>query len=682
MGSWVKRRDGWNHGIPNFAGLYTYFEELQESGGMLEKRKHALWARASAEAAKIVDRLEMPKNIEKANQFLSLVAESERAKEMNMIRTFCKQTGQKFPILEKYLDNPSLVTNNMDEFYAALTAAINEARRGTEQYHNELLRIQQNIKDTTRTLENYKQDDYRYRLNSDIESFINRLTGNFIVSQEKPNAYATQVQALTLRILDNMNISQKISNGEDFVAIAAATLIDVERQIQEELNKTINDGYDARKKLDEQISKGILDEIEKRYTKIATKSMMAESPVEKALANIDSAEFQRIVSNAKDILNIKTKQATDDEIKHIKDKIRKRDKRAIEKNKDIAEIRAQVKNMIDSDKLNLLSFKIEGSAKSKHGNVYELVESIFQNGFKVSGNMATDIMTYILKWDIQQDNAQLAQLTQQIGQVYTAAYTELQSLPEHEIRDTRKILSNMNKTIQELITKTEQQMRELKQLNLDNVFIFHETLKLSSAAETGRNKHGGGFQGRNMSIMSYIDSLYTMSDSINLPADRSGLGFLALNLVPGAVAADKKNPLEEYLSLYAGMVMFDDIANMAQEAVTMINAFSSGGHITQIHLYNLNGMYVPASMMLSYLADAVNETTAAITTNAAAKATITTKSNKAYSAYLSLRSSGQPYNLTQATWAGVAAESASNTTIKITFLASFKAFIEKLSDIT
>jgi len=32
-------------------------------------------------------------------------------------------------------------------------------------------------------LENYKKDDYRFRLSGDIESFLHRLTGNFNLSE-------------------------------------------------------------------------------------------------------------------------------------------------------------------------------------------------------------------------------------------------------------------------------------------------------------------------------------------------------------------------------------------------------------------------------------------------------------------------------------------------------------------
>ena len=677
MGSWVKRPDSWHFGIPNFTGLYTYFHELTEEGGPLEHRKHLLWAHATAEAKKDIDKLQAHQNIKRANDFLALVAESERTKEINMITTFCKQTGKKFPLLAPYLENPALIDANLDDFYTSLTTAINEARKSTQDYHTELLRIKQNMEDASRTLASYKEDDYRYRLNNDINSFLNRITGNFQVSVDSTPAFSQKVQSLTLRILEKMDIGKQVQSAEDFAAIAAATLIDVERQVQKELDSE-RDSYINRKKLDAKIT-DILDKVERHYTRIASKAEIAESPVEKALSNINSAEFTRIINNAKDILNIETSTKSSNEIDKLNNKIRKRDERAKQKNKSIYEIRQQVKSLTNSKNLNLVTFQIEGSAQSQHGNVYELIESIFQEGFKVSGNMATDIITYTIGWNIKQDNAALATLSEEIGKIYTDAYAQLQSIPKDEIRDTREILNNMNKEIDKLIRATEKNMQNLKELDLDNMFVFHESLKLSSSAETGRNKLNGGFSGRKMSIMSYIDSLYTMSDSMTMPLDRTALGFLSLNLTPGAVAESMKEPLEQYLSLYAGMVMFDDLANMAEEAVSMINAFSPSGKIMQIHLYNLNGIYVPASMILSYISDAVDTTYSQIVSDAAAEVTITTLANKTYAQYLTTRNSGKPFNLTSDTWKSVAADSASNTKISITFLASFKAFIEKLS---
>jgi len=98
------------------------------------------------------------------------------------------------------------------------------------------------------------------------------------------------------------------------------------------------DSYIDRRKLDAKIT-DVLDKVEQHYTDIASKAEIAESPVEKALSNINGAEFDRIVKNAKDILNIETSTKSASEIDKLNNKIRKRDERAKQKNKNIYEIR-------------------------------------------------------------------------------------------------------------------------------------------------------------------------------------------------------------------------------------------------------------------------------------------------------------------------------------------------------
>ena len=90
--------------------------------------------------------------------------------------------------------------------------------------------------------------------------------------------------------------------------------------------------------------------------------------------------------------------------------------------------------------------------------------------------------------------------------------------------------------------------------------------------------------------------------NFSLIINRELLSFLALNLNPSAAAASAKGPLENYFSIFAGLLMFDDVKNMALEAAKIAQ---ENTHIHQIHLYNLNGIYVPASMILSYVSDAV-----------------------------------------------------------------------------
>lgn len=684
----------WIYGIPNFIGLYTYYDDLLEPtyNPNLAGLKRGLWQRATTNARSYAASLTSLQNIEDANTFLKLVAENERTKEIKMIQAFYNKTREIFPtLLQEYLNSPEKIQDDPSGFYTVFTAEINKARKGTEDYLRELKRIKKNIDDGTRTLQNYKADDYRYRLSGDITSFLHRLTGSFTVKLEKDvekdgnQEFAIRVQSLAIRILEKLGIRDKLSSGENFAAIAASLLIQIESEIQKEVDK------DLLSKTRENIDKGIdtiLEQIEERYDKLANKQRIATSPIDKALTDIGGLEFNRIVNNAKDILNIHSDLSQDE--KQLHKKIQSRESRimknsGVKRNQEIKKMRDSIKQNSNLNRnLEFVKFSISGSQNSKHGNINELVVSILGNGTKVSGNAATDIMTFMFNGDAQIDNAILNKLMQDIGNTYTEAIAQqTPSKDDKEIKDTRQIMIEMNNKINELIKEAENKIALQKDFKLDNIFIFHESLKLYSSAETGRNKEGGGFGGRNISIMSYIDDLYSMSNSFSFPVSRDELGFLAINLMPGAAAAEQKDPLERYLSLYAGMVMFDDLTNMAQGAIASLVPYNQSNTITQIHLYNLNGVYVPASMVLSYISDAVNNTSALINSGYAAKATIKVPSNnQTYSNYLSARDTAETWVLTPEIWKEVAAENNLNTKVSITFLSAFTTFIEKLNSLT
>jgi hypothetical protein len=49
--------------------------------------------------------------------------------------------------------------------------------------------------------------------------------------------------------------------------------------------------------------------------------------------------------------------------------------------------------------------------------------------------------------------------------------------------------------------------------------------------------------------------------------------------------------------------MFDDAENMAKEALNQIQYTN----LNKIHVYQLNNMYVPASMLLTYISDEIQK---------------------------------------------------------------------------
>lgn len=609
--------------------------------------------------------------IQKANSFLEKVATSERNKEIAVIKSYCQQTGKQFPILQPYLNNPDMIYQNPEEFYAALTAAINEARKGTKNYLAELKRIKSNIEEKDRTLQDYKAEDYRYRLSGDISSFLNRLRGKYVdVSNE--DSFSLKVQQLVMRILEDQNIPERISSGEDFAAIASAVLVEVEQKVQEKiddkLNKTKKDKDLAQSKyIDE-----ILDEVEKEYLNSFLKEKNKQTPVQKALLDLKGLDFIRITNNAKKILGLKTTSLEGINLEKTIQKLDKKDKN--NKNNSIRAIRQSIrKNILLKTNLNFLEFSISGSANTKHGTIYEFIESML--GEKVRGNVGVDILTYTFNWELRQNTQAIDELLSNMGESLSSVLDSEEMDKPSNIRDLRNTLYRANKEISKLIEETEKQISSLEEFKDKDVFVFHESLKLYSSVETGRGPHSG-FSGRSMNILSYIDYLSTAAEiGTSGSIDRTGLGFLALNLGPGAVAEDFKSPLEKYFSIYAGMIMFDDLANMAEEAVSQINtAEVIGGKVRQIHLYNLNGIYVPASMLLSYVSDTVKGASQSLATGTAAEAVITVPSS--ISAYEDWQSSNK--HLNPAIWQQVAAESASNTKVKIIFLQTFKNFIERL----
>lgn len=693
---------GWKFGIPDALGPYTYFNTLNTN--LLDdasKAKKHLYDLASNELSSGLSQLTNIEKIKAATDFIKLVADSERGKELAAIQAYCKETSTNFPALEEYLKDPQSIYNNPDKFYSQLTAAISKIRMGTKEYLRELKKIKSNIDSidkngkNTRTFYNYLFDDYRYKLVADITSFMAHLThnDNWIKSQLKDfqtTEFNTKIEAIAMRILDSMHIEKKISSAEDFAAIAASVLIDLEKQIQIEIDEsegkesmTINNVSDA-----------LLNRVEQQYMKQL--QQRPDTPVQKALNNINGIDFTRITTNAKELLGIEIPDNLKNDQNLIEKVLRKKDK---QQNLSTKNLRNKIRNnqLSLSDKLKLINFSISGSFFTKQGSINELILSMF--GSNVRKNVATDVITYILKWNTQINTSELDSLVRNLGEEFGSVLGSEESHGSSNSTDIRPAITRMQNNVDKLIAEAEKQLSNSKQLDKEHdLFVFHETLKLYSTVETGRGTHAG-FGGRNMNILSYIDYLSSASSvGVKNNIDRDILAFFARNLIKGAIAEKEKAPLEHYFSIYAGMIMFDDVIAMAKEAVSQINNSNNviGGKIRQVHLYNLNGLYVPASMILTYLSDSLNKnnqkiiedmmrveihTSAIDTAPAKGKsskfAEKQKKTAKTYNTFIN-NLKNDSNNLTPSDWDAISAAAVNSTKVQIIFLASFEQFINNL----
>ena len=197
--------------------------------------------------------------------------------------------------------------------------------------------------------------------------------------------------------------------------------------------------------------------------------------------------------------------------------------------------------------------------------------------------------------------------------------------------------------------------------DMQTSFIVHESTKFYLSLEHGKNRE---FSGREMSIFHYLDeAAYTGSFNPTV------LTFMAMNLATDAIGAANKEPLETYLSIFAGLIMFDDFAVVAKNLTNQIDL----SNIKNIHLYKLQSMYFPASYFLQMTYNRLLNMEQELYNDNAFRTNITVPTIN-YNE--SLKKSGIPM---QTRWEMVKAEAEKNTKIKIAFGKSFLSLLEQLS---
>jgi len=209
------------------------------------------------------------------------------------------------------------------------------------------------------------------------------------------------------------------------------------------------------------------------------------------------------------------------------------------------------------------------------------------------------------------------------------------------MEDNQQLIKNTNEDIAKLIAELEKDAKELG-IPKEDLFIYHESLKLYGTMElTDENgRKASKFHGRDMLALNMLDELYSLSgldDTIKL-LDKEALKGVLLNLSELAVGNNMKTPVENYFSIFSGMLMFSDIRNMALELGKEAEAKIQYTSTKNIHLYLLNDTYYPASYILTNIYQALKSGISSISLKDGAKASINTngatKSIKTYVAAL------------------------------------------------
>lgn len=448
--------------------------------------------------------------------------------------------------------------------------------------------------------------------------------------------------------MNQMNLAEKVTSGENLVALGSIILTDLEQQAQQYLDdymkKTGKNGATF-----EDLSDDIFNEIRNTYLK-GIKSNNPYTKIQQmlleSLNNIEDSILNTPIKNTKTILNLKSKIKQGQNITG----------RTTEKNKVLEGELDNLRRLVShnrrlNDSLYTITFT-QGSSKGAHGDINELIEGML-TGTKVRANVATDLITYTFKYDIQR-NKDLDETTMFIAEKLSSIADYLSTQKDADTRELTPILNEVNKSLRDTINELD---KNLQNTNPDDkLYIAHETLKLSTRAERGFEFHG-----RSMSIFSYISYLCSANvDDFNA-GDEQMLQFLAYNLIHGAAADDMTGPLEKYFSMFAGLLMFDDIQNMAIEATQNLSSVENNKNVLQIHLYNLNGLYIPASMILFHVRDELNNIASLASSNLGAQAHISFNTDSSPNKDYVVRAAG-----------------AKKTKVNITFLGGFTNLINNL----
>lgn len=268
-------------------------------------------------------------------------------------------------------------------------------------------------------------------------------------------------------------------------------------------------------------------------------------------------------------------------------------------------------------KVSPLAFTWRPHNKSDQGYFAEDMRSILVNALAVDANIGADriiiigelIATLDLKVIDEINNLQSAMSTQfttkEQRRLYHTYDTET-GKREKTIQLTRGKNSIQNEG--KRLTKANREIIKKLKAQLDprqKLFIAHETDKLYRDSP---NKTSIEMHGRSINILTALAKMNTDTPFSQIDPFSLIPYFLNLKEKVTINSEDNQEPLERYLTLFAGMLMFDDLGSMVQDSLLKTTTLSAH-QVQQIHIYNLNGTFVPLSVLLFNLVSNIQNAT-------------------------------------------------------------------------
>lgn len=541
--------------------LYVYLNTLQtDNPGLYSAAQALVKANNSQE-------FENEARIETALEFLNLAAENELQKELNFLSSKFDSS-----ILSEIMDGN--IIN-----YPKMIAKINEANKTLDKFQAELKYEMNrfNKVQASKTIEDKKNKykigegshSYTQSVGSYIQATLRQLTD---LSQEKEDRMTQICRNVLINLINKTNAFNglDISQVSAILGLAQAQIMPLlEKEFQEGKLST-KSGKLSSRKIEQFITQ------DENYNKLLSNSLEGLQSIANRLLNAYG--------------RIENKKGNEDKLRRANENFNKALKSLTQiknnssrTNRDRA-IRKILKNngsILTEDSIGL---NINFSGKNTGLALEYKIANEISNSVVVGGSGGKiDVSSFLLgEFDINIDFK-----TKPIQDI-------LNSINQDTQADFGAAGDNFLKAYRELNEYIEEQRRSGQ--DIKDSFILHTSAKdyYSTATDEFKGFKGGTYQG-----LQIFDSLEALAGAGFGEADIQWLKACAVNTSKSAVGASIKSSLEEYISIFATMLLFDDGVTIAKE--TVARAQSSFQPVSVLHLFNLNGFYVPSSYLLREL---------------------------------------------------------------------------------
>jgi len=672
----------------NAGDLFVYFNDLLRQSGENGETKpnppRDAWA-ADTAAAATAALSEAGANLEEGSstvrdaiEFLGAAARSEQTKELNAIRQYKNKLLNELkdwknaPELKRLIDELETLEGGIlnqdfsqyEDFSAKLTKAINLIKQQQDDFISRLERLMASNKNPEFTTKELFGQQIQYRLYDDMEGIMKDCLGLYV----KESANEEDNVAKTLRrCVEDFVFSNKMKlnnlSGTNIAALMAAVATDISVLAQQEFNREQARTGEIQKQISPEIYKRVYESYKKASGESLTKLQKAYK------AGPGNPELLEILNNMKKGFGITKVNRSIEDLEKFQKKTTTNIENSIGKQRNRGAKILQETNVGKEIYNKLLDVKISSRTTGIHGNIEESVLSIIENAFLTTGRPATDSISLgsvIFNIETSANNEKFNELGREIRNTISDYVNK--NVSQDRFDSLTDQYSEMNDKIQGLIDQLKGEV--LNDPNLDQLFVFHGSIKSYMGAEGDITKREfSSFHGVQMQILSAFDRLYSMANIADVGfMQRDLLNLIALNLSSGALGYFNKEPLENYISIFAGLLMFDDIKNMALDAASMLE----NEPVQQVHVYILNDIYVPSSVILTNIYQQIREAFQTIDIGTAAKANITTGGiDSAIEAY-------DPHSYAMKQWETYAETARTSTLVTIYFLASFVDFINNI----